>query len=80
MRKGFIFDPVARKSVWVEVTKGELRQPSYSRGPHTRATSGRLLSFRSCMQAEMSGKKHPDRKAVRNLFTNTAKTCSTGIR
>lgn len=76
MRRGFIFDPVARKSVWVEVTKGELRQPSYSRGPHTRSTSPRLLSFRGCVQAELSGKHPANRAAVRSGFTSAAKTCS----
>lgn len=76
MRKGFIFDPVARKSVWVEVTRGELRQPSYSRGPHTRSTSSRLLSFRGCVQGELGGKKHSNRQGVRQAFSQAAKTCS----
>ena len=76
MRKGFIFDPVARKSIWVEVTRGELRQPSYSRGPHTRSTSSRLSSFRSYLQGELGGKKHSDRKGVRTAFAQAARTCS----
>ena len=76
MRQGFIFDPVTRKSVYVEVKRGELRQPSYSRGPHTRATSPRLMSFRSCMQAELSGKHPANRAAVRTNFSSSARTCS----
>jgi len=76
MRKGFIFDPVTRKSVYVEVTKGEMRQPSYSRGPHTRALSSRLLSFRSCIQSALSGKKPGTRGAVRTAFASAAKGCS----
>lgn len=76
MRKGFIFDPVTRKSVYVEVTRGELRQPSYSRGPHTRATSSRLLSFRSCIQSALSGKRPGNRAAVRSAFASAARSCS----
>ncbi len=75
MRKGFIFDPVTSKSVWVNVTKGELRQPSYSRGPKTHASSSGLLGFRSCVQTEMAGKKG-DRKAIRAAFTSAAKKCA----
>lgn len=75
MRKGFIFDPVSRKSVYVEVTKGDMRQPSYSRGPHTRSTSSRLLSFRSCIQESLSGKKPGNRKAVRAAFKAAAANC-----
>jgi len=76
MRKGFIFDPIGRKSVYVEVTKGDLRQPSYSRGPHTRATSSRLLSFRSCIQGNLSGKHPGTRGAVRSAFSGAAKACA----
>lgn len=76
MRKGFIFDPVDRKSVYVEVTRGEMRQPSYSRGPHTRSTSTRLLSFRSCMQSALSGKRPGNRSGVRSAFASAAKSCS----
>lgn len=75
MRKGFIFDPVTQKSVYVHVTKGELRQPSYSRGPHTRSTSSRLLSFRSCIQSSLAGKKPGNRAAVRNAFKSAALGC-----
>lgn len=75
MRKGFIFDPVSRKSVYVEVTKGEMRQPSYSRGPHTRSTSTRLLGFRSCIQEALSGKKPGNRGAVRSAFASAASGC-----
>jgi len=77
MRQGFIFDPVARKSVWVDVQRGELRQPSYSRGPTTRATSSKLLAFRSCVQAEMSG-KGGSRQEVRDRLSQAAKTCAHG--
>lgn len=78
MRKGFIFDPVDRKSVYVEVTRGDMRQPNYSRGPHTRATSSRLLSFRSCMQGNLSGKKPGTRGGVRSAFASAAKSCAHG--
>lgn len=76
MRKGFIWDPVTKKSLFVHVTRGELRQPDYSRGPHTRATSSRLLSFRSCMQTELSGKRPGNRKEARASFTSAARKCS----
>ena len=76
MRKGFIFDPVGQKSVYVNVTKGELRQPDYSRGPHTRATSSRLLSFRSCIQSSLSGKRPGNRKGIRESFAAAARSCS----
>jgi len=66
--------------VFVEVLRGPLRQPSYSRGPHTRATSKRLLAFRSCIQMELSGKKHPGRKEVREAFTRAAKECSARVK
>lgn len=75
MRQGFIFDPVARKSVWVDVRQGELRQPSYSRGPHSRATSAKLLNFRSCVQAAMSGKSG-GRKEIRAALASAAKSCA----
>ena len=76
MRKGFIFDPVTQKSVYVIPTKGDMRQPSYSRGPHTRATSSRLQSFRSCVQQNLSGKKPGTRSAVRSSFASAAKSCA----
>jgi hypothetical protein len=76
VRKGFIFDPVTRKAVYVHVTKGELRQPDYSRGPHTHATSSRLLSYRSCVQTELSGKRPGNRRAAREAFTAAARRCS----
>lgn len=76
MRKGFIFDPVDRKAVYVEVTKGEMRQPNYSRGPHTRSTSRRLQSFRSCIQTALSGKRPGDRAAVRQAFKAAASSCA----
>ena len=79
MRRGFIFDPVTQKSIYVHVTRGELRQPDYSRGPHTRATSRRLLAFRSCIQESLSGKKPGSRKAVREAFREAAKACSTKV-
>lgn len=75
MRHGFIFDPVSQKSVFVNVTRGEMRQPSYSRGPHTRATSARLQSFRSCMQTQLSGKRPGNRGSVRSAFAEAAKSC-----
>jgi len=75
MRKGFIFDPVSRKSVYVEVTRGDMRQPSYSRGPHTRATSSRLMNFRSCMQTNLSGKHPGTRGSVRSAFASAANSC-----
>jgi len=75
MRKGFIFDPVSQKSVYVNVTKGDLRQPSYSRGPHTRSTSRHLLSFRSCMQEALSGKHPGSRSGVRSAFRSAAQAC-----
>ncbi len=76
MRKGFIFDPVDRKSIYVEVKSGPMRQPSYSRHPHTRATSARLLSFQSCMQTNLSGKRPGSRGAVRSAFANAAHSCA----
>ena len=76
MRKGFIFDPVSQKSIYVHVTKGDMRQPSYSRGPHTRSTSSRLLSFRSCIQSNLSGKHPGTRSAVRSGFASAAKSCA----
>lgn len=76
MRKGFIFDPVSQKSVYVHVTRGEMRQPSYSRGPHTRSVSSRLLSFRSCIQQNLSGKRPGNRSGVRTAFASAAKSCA----
>ena len=76
MRKGYIFDPVRQKAVWVEPTKGDMRQPAYSRGPKTRATSSRLLSFRSCMQTQLSGKHPGTRGGVRSAFKSAAASCA----
>lgn len=76
MRKGFIFDPVVRKSLWVEVKPGPWRQPDYSRGPRTRARAERLLKFRSCIQETLSGKTFANRGAVREAFAKAAKDCS----
>jgi hypothetical protein len=76
MRTGYIFSPREQKSVWVNVNKGELRQPNYSRGPHTVATSKGLLGFRSCIAEELSGKKPGNRKAVRENFRGAAKKCA----
>lgn len=75
MRKGFIFDPVTQKAVYVIPTKGDLRQPAYSRGPKTRSTSARLLSFRSCMQSALAGKHPGSRSAVRSAFKAAAASC-----
>ena len=75
MRKGFIFDPVTSKSVWVSVTRGDLKQPDYSRGPHTHATASGLLGFRSCIAESLSGKKPGNRSAVRGAFREAAKSC-----
>lgn len=76
MRKGFIFDPVSQKAVYVIPSKGDLRQPAYSRGPKTRSTSSRLLSFRSCMQTNLSGKKPGTRSGVRSAFASAAHSCA----
>ena len=76
MRKGFIFDPVTQKAVYVIPSKGDMRQPAYSRGPHTRSTSSRLQSFRSCVQQNLSGKKPGNRAAVRSSFSSAAKSCA----
>jgi len=80
MRKGYIFSPAEQKSVWVRVTKGELKQPDYSRGPHTRSASTRLLSFRSCIAERLSGKKPGNRAAVRGSFREASKACSAAAR
>jgi len=76
VRTGYIFSPREQKSVYVIVTKGELKQPNYSRGPHTSATSSRLLGFRSCIAEELSGKKPGNRGAVRKNFRDAATKCS----
>lgn len=75
MRTGYIFSPREQKSVWVNVTKGELKQPNYSRGPHTNATSTRLLGFRSCIAEALSGKRPGNRAAVRAGFRSAAQSC-----
>ena len=79
MRKGYIFSPAENKSVWVNVTKGDLRQPAYSRGPHTRATANRLLKFRSCIAGELAGKEPGTRTKVREAFASAAKMCAAKV-
>jgi hypothetical protein len=76
MRTGFIFDPVSQKSVYVVPSKGDMRQPAYSRGPKTRSTSNRLLSFRSCIQQNLSGKHPGSRAAIRSAFASAAHACA----
>lgn len=76
MRTGYIFSPREQKSVWVNVTRGELKQPNYSRGPHTSATATRLLGFRSCIAERLSGKRPGNRAAVRSSFREASKACS----
>ena len=55
---------------------GCIKQPPYIRSKHTIATSSRLISFRSCVAAAMSGKKPGNQAAVRSAFAAAARTCA----
>lgn len=59
----------------VQVTRGTLKQPNYSRSKHSIQTSDRLKTFQSCVAAQMSGKKFSDRLAVRAALKSAAASC-----
>jgi hypothetical protein len=55
---------------------GCLKQPPYTRSKRTIATSARLISFRSCVGASLSGKKPGNQSAVRSSFASAARSCA----
>lgn len=63
---------------YVNVTKGPLQQPNYTRGDTTQAKSEKLLGYRNCVQGKISGATPGNRKQARTNFCVAAAECSEG--
>ncbi len=60
----------------VRVTRGEMKQPNYSRGAANWQTSDRLREFQQCVANDVSGTSPGNRRQARDNFRNAAKGCA----